>query len=158
VTAPAVSIAFRPATPADFDYCARLYFDAMDGIIRELGLDMARHRAGWRQSWVVDEVRIIVRDTLDVGWLQSAVQRDALFLGQLYVDGAHRRQGIGTAVMAQIIAEAAKAGRAVTLGVVKINPALALYRRLGFVVTGEDAHKFYMRLDPTGAAPAVARS
>jgi ribosomal protein S18 acetylase RimI-like enzyme len=33
----------------------------------------------------------------------------------------------------------------VTLGVVKINPALSLYERLGFRVTHQDDRKFYMR-------------
>ena len=30
----------------------------------------------------------------------------------------------------------------------KINPALALYERLGFRITHEDEHKFYMRAEP----------
>jgi hypothetical protein len=33
----------------------------------------------------------------------------------------------------------------VTLGVVKFNPALELYKRLGFQVTHEDEYKFHMR-------------
>jgi ribosomal protein S18 acetylase RimI-like enzyme len=39
-------------------------------------------------------------------------------------------------------------GQAVTLGVVKTNPALRLYERLGFRVTHEDDRKFYMRRGP----------
>jgi ribosomal protein S18 acetylase RimI-like enzyme len=31
----------------------------------------------------------------------------------------------------------------------KINPAVALYERLGFRVTHEDEHKLYMRADST---------
>ena len=29
-------MALRPARPEDFDYCARLYFDGMDDVIKEL--------------------------------------------------------------------------------------------------------------------------
>jgi ribosomal protein S18 acetylase RimI-like enzyme len=47
--------------------------------------------------------------------------------------------------MHRLIDEAARAGRAVTLGVVKTNPALRLYRRLGFAITHEDERKLYMR-------------
>jgi hypothetical protein len=36
---------------------------------------------------------------------------------------------------------------ALTLGVVKTNPALGLYERLGFRITHEDERKFYMRHD-----------
>ena len=70
---------------------------------------------------------------------------DALFLKQLFVDAPLQRRGIGTQVMRGLIDEAARAGRAVTLGVVKTNPALRLYGRLGFKLTHEDERKFYMR-------------
>jgi hypothetical protein len=43
--------------------------------------------------------------------------------------------------------EAARENRAVTLGVVKTNPA-RLDERLGFSVTREDQYKFYMRWQP----------
>ena len=46
-----------------------------------------------------------------------------------------------------LIEEAARAGQALTLGVVKTNPALQLYERLGFRTTHEDERKFYMRRD-----------
>ena len=45
------------------------------------------------------------------------------------------------------IEEATRARRAINLGVVKISPARRLYERLGFQLTHEDEHKFYMRRD-----------
>jgi ribosomal protein S18 acetylase RimI-like enzyme len=145
-------ISFRPARPEDFDYCASLYFAGMGRTIRELSLDMAAHVANFRQRWEVPQVRIIMLDGADVGWLQSTTQADALFLAQLFVDGSFQRQGIGAEVMKQIINEAARADQAVTLGVVKTNPALRLYQRLGFHITHEDDRKFYMRREPDAAA------
>jgi len=46
-----------------------------------------------------------------------------------------------------LIEEAERAGQRVRLEVVKINPALRLYQRLGFRVTGEDERKFHMKRD-----------
>ena len=138
-------ISFRPARPQDFDYCANLYFAGMERSIRELNLDMAAQTANFRQRWEVTQVRIITLDGADIGWLQSTTQGDALFLAQLFVDAPFRRQGTGTEVMNRIMDEAACAGQAVTLGVVKTNPALRLYDRLGFQITHEDDRKFYMR-------------
>jgi hypothetical protein len=43
-----------------------------------------------------------------------------------------------------------RAGKPVTLGVLKINPARRLYERLGLQRTHEDRHKVYMRLEPGG--------
>ncbi len=137
----------RPARPEDFDYCARLYFEGMGNTIKELNLDVDGQIAGFRQRWDVTQVGIITLDGTDIGWLQSFVKDDALFLGQLFVDRTLRGRGIGTQLIKGLIEEAAKAGRAVTLGVVKSNPALRLYERLGFRTTHEDERKFYMRRD-----------
>ena len=106
----------KPARPDDFDYCARLYFEGMEKIIKELKLNMDAQVASFRQQWDVAQVPIITLDGTDIGWLQSFVKDETLFLGQLFVDAALRQQGIGTSVVKGLIEEAARAGRAVTLG------------------------------------------
>jgi len=143
----AMRTSLRPAHPEDFDYCARLYFEGMEKIIKELSLNTDAQVAGLRQRWEVAQVRIITLDGTDIGWLQSFEEDGALFLGQLFVDSALRGRGIGTEVVKALIADATSVGRAVTLGVVKTNPALRLYERLGFRTTHEDERKFYMRRD-----------
>jgi ribosomal protein S18 acetylase RimI-like enzyme len=148
-----MQVALRPAHPQDFDYCARLYFAGMGRIIRELNLDRFAHAAGLREQWDPTQVRIITMDGADVGWLQSAVQGDAVFLAQLFVDDAFQRRGIGTEVMNRLIGEATQARLAVTLGVVKTNPAVRLYDRLGFRITHGDDRKFYMRRETGTQAP-----
>ena len=55
--------------------------------------------------------------------------------------------------MHRLIDEAARADRAMTLGVVKTNPALRLYRRLGFAVTHHDERKLYLRREQDAAPP-----
>jgi ribosomal protein S18 acetylase RimI-like enzyme len=141
-------ISFRPACVEDFDYCARLYFDEMKNTIRELKLDPTTHAAGFRRQWQVSEVRIIRANDADVGWLQSRTEGDALFLAQLFVEAPFQRRGIGTQVVDHLVGEAAGARQTVTLAVVKSNPALRLYQRLGFRVTHDDERKFYMRREP----------
>jgi len=42
------------------------------------------------------------------------------------------------------------------MAVMKINPAIRLYERLGFRITHADEYKFYMRADPqAGAVPEI---
>lgn len=139
------AIAIRPASSQDFDYCAKLYFAGMEQIIRQLNLDMDAQISSFQQQWEPAQVQLITLDGTDVGWLQSMTAWDALFLAQLFVDASVQRQGIGTEVMRRVMAEASRTGRAVELAVVKINPALRLYEKLGFKVTHEDHFKFYMR-------------
>src|SRR5579863_1070506 len=150
-----VRITLRPAYAHDFDYCASLYFSGMKAIIQELNLDMAAQATGFRQQWELTQVRIIKLDGVDVGWLQSNTIGDTVFLAQLFVDGPFQRQGIGTQVMNYLIGEATRVRQAVTLAVVKINPALRLYERLGFRITHEDDRKFYMRRDPDADVPTL---
>jgi ribosomal protein S18 acetylase RimI-like enzyme len=148
-----IGVAFRQASPQDFDYCAKLYFAGMEQIIRQLNLGMDRQITTFQKQWEPAQVQVITLNGTDVGWLQSMTAEGALFLAQLFVDAPVQRRGIGTEVMRRLIGEASRSGRAVELAVVKINPALRLYERLGFKTTHEDDLKFYMRREPDAAAP-----
>ena len=112
------------------------------------GCSAPRQRESFGQQWRLAEVRIIAVAGNDVGWMQTTPANDAIFLGQLYLEGRFQRQGIGSRVIRAIIDEATRERKAVTLGVVKINPARRLYKRLGFSVTHEDQYKVYMRREP----------
>lgn len=82
-------------------------------------------------------------------WL--IVARRANDIGRLYIERwptqhriidiallpAHRGKGLGEALLRDLLDEAAGAGKAVSIHVEKLNPAMRLYRRLGFV-TVED--------------------
>lgn len=143
-----MQIALRPAVTEDFEYCERLYFAGMKTIIEELHLDMTAQTITFREQWILTEVRIITANGSEVGWVQGTMRDAGLFVAQLFVDGPFQRQGIGTEVMNRLIGEAARLNQAVRLAVVKINPAVRLYERLGFHTTHEDDRKFYMKRDP----------
>ncbi len=152
-----MNVAFRPALPQDFDYCERLYFAEMERINRELKLDRDVQVASFRRQWEVTQVRIITLDGADIGWLQSTTREGTYFLGQIFVEAARQRRGIGTAVMHRLIGEATSLHQAMTLGVVKTNPAKRLYERLGFRTTHEDDRKFYMRREPAALIRKATR-
>jgi ribosomal protein S18 acetylase RimI-like enzyme len=147
----AAAIALRAAEPQDFAFCERLYFEGMAAIIDALKLDSARQHDGLVRQWRVSQVSIITVGGEDAGWLQTERSLDAIFLAQLYIAERFQRRGIGSAVITRLIDDAMRAGKAVTLGVVKINPALRLYERLGFRRTHEDQHKFYLQLAPSSS-------
>ena len=89
------------------------------------GCSAPRQRESFGQQWRLAEIRIIAVAGNDVGWMQTTPANDAIFLGQRHLEGRFQRQGIGSRVMRAVIGEATHERKAVTLGVVKINPARA---------------------------------
>jgi ribosomal protein S18 acetylase RimI-like enzyme len=150
-----MNISLRPAVPHDYDFCKHLYFTENAWILEALHLDRTAHELRFPEQWKLPEVRIVVSSDSPIGWLQSTAHQDALFLSQLYIVGSCQRRGIGTQIMHRLIAEAAQANLPLKLDVVRINPALRLYQRLGFRITGEEEHKFNMTLDPIPPSPAA---
>jgi ribosomal protein S18 acetylase RimI-like enzyme len=142
-----MQIAFRAAHPPDFDYCRSLYFANNAQV-------SADQEASFRQRWIVSEVRIVTSEGADVGWLQTRTEEGALYLVQLFLESEFQGRGIGTQTLKCLMHEAAQAGLAMTLGVVKTNPARRLYERLGFQTTHEDDRKFYMKRECRADHPA----
>src|SRR5271154_5904335 len=95
----------RPARADDLGYCERLYYSAMEQTLLDLKLDLARHAANFRQSWRVEQVRIVVSDWRDAGWMQTFERDGSICLGQIFLDKDFQRRGIGTEVVNLLIAE-----------------------------------------------------
>lgn len=69
-----------------------------------------------------------------------------------------QRKGIEACVIRALLSLAAQQCKPGTLAVMKINPALALYERLGLRITHEDEHKFYMRANPKATEDRAGRA
>src|SRR5581483_1803406 len=141
-----MEIHVRQALPADVDFARSLYFETMRGMIESVfGWDQHRQEESFAEWFDLEQVGIIVADGLDVGWLQTRKDEQEVYLGSLYVKPEMQRRGIGTHILRELIAQCRYASKALTLGVMKINPAIHFYERLGFRVTHEDEYKFFMR-------------
>jgi GNAT superfamily N-acetyltransferase len=136
-----MQIAFREAQTEDFDYCRSLYFANQSVVSPD-------QEASFRQRWRVSEVSIVTCGGTDIGWFQSRTEQGALYLVQLFLEAASQGRGIGTEILKRLMSDAVRAGMPMTLGVVKTNPALRLYERLGFKRTHEDDRKFFMKYEP----------
>jgi len=75
---------------------------------------------------------VIERDGAPVGRLYLEARRTQLHVVDIALMPESRRQGLGTAIMQALQAQAAAQGKGVGIFVEKFNPALRLYRRLGF--------------------------
>jgi GNAT superfamily N-acetyltransferase len=155
--APAIlPVQLRAAKPADYDFARRVHHAGMRWISERLfGWDEAAEDAKFERQFVLAETRVIVLGGEDVGYLQAAEEADALFLKELHVAAAFQRRGVGAEVLRQLVVEAGRIGKPMTVSVVKFNPARELYKRNGFRLTHEDTHKIYLRRDPPAGLPAA---
>ena len=60
----------------------------------------------------------------------------------------HRGNGVGSALLRDLLAEADVAGKRVTIHVERLNPALRLYERLGFSVAEDKGVYLFLERPP----------
>jgi ribosomal protein S18 acetylase RimI-like enzyme len=139
----------RQATELDREwiYCLRVA-TLRAYVARTWGWDEDYQRERFRQGFRPSACQIVNVDGRDVGLLQVERCETELHLGTILVAPEYQRQGIGTALIRDLLAEARRAGVPVVLQVLRVNPARQLYERLGFTVTGETATHYQMRAEP----------
>jgi len=148
-----MDIRLRASHARDFDFARGLYFETMRSMIERLfGWNQATQEEKFTGWFKLDEVSIITVDGVDAGWIQQRADSGEIFLGSIYVVPTMQGKGIGTHVLRSLLASAKDQSKVLTLAVMKINPAIRLYERLGFRITHADEYKFYMRADPQAGA------
>jgi len=108
-----------------------------------LGMSEADHRA--RLAHRYDCAEVLLQDDRPVGLLKLSRDGRDWEVIQFQLLSRLQGQGLGTSVLKQVIAEALAARAALTLSVLKVNPARSLYESLGFVVESESADEYKMR-------------
>ena len=135
----------RQATEADFAFLYHLHRATMkDYVAQTWGWDEAVQAAMFKDRFDPGRSYIVVVGGRDVGFLSMERRIDTLFLANLQILPEEQGQGLGTAIIKAILAQAYDEGISVSLQVLKVNPARHLYERLGFVVSGETATHYLM--------------
>ena len=141
-------LSFRRVTDADLPFLARVYASTRAEELAVTSLTEAQkaafldaqfhlQHAHYRKYYPEADWLVTMRDGEDIGrlylerWPGQHRIIDIAFLPQ------HRGRGAGEALLRDLMDEAAAAGKDVSIHVEKHNPAMRLYRRLGFA-TCED--------------------
>jgi ribosomal protein S18 acetylase RimI-like enzyme len=156
---PAMSTALRPALPEDESLQLEVYASTRAD---ELSLVpwTAEEKLAFVQMQFNAQRQHYMQYYPDAQWL--IIMREDLPAGRLIVDRAgaeivlmdiallppYRNQGIGTALIRDLLDEAQHTGRPVRLHVEFFNPAMGLYERLGFTRIGESGVYFEMEWRP----------
>lgn len=143
-----VGLTFRPIAEADLPFLARLYAStrteelavapwSVEQKAAFLNMQFQAQHAHYQQHYPKADWLVTMHAGQDIGrlyidrWPSEHCIIDIAFLPE------YRGKGLGAALLRDLLDEAAGAGKAVAIHVEKFNPAMRLYRRLGFT-TEED--------------------
>lgn len=138
-------IDLRPVAEADFAFLFRLQETlrrpAMEAAGRwDAGREAARLRATIRPG----HDQIVASGGRAIGVLGVTREPHRLWLRRIQLLPDCQGRGLGTAILGAILAQGQRAALPVFLRVRRDNPAVRLYQRLGFRITGKDDAKFEM--------------
>ncbi len=149
----------RPATAGDFAFLHVLHVVTLKGYVTQTwGWDDAAQAARFRDGFRPEASQIVLVDGLPVGVLAVERRPDAFFIANIAIVPEQQGHGIGAALIGDVLAEAARAGVATRLQVLRVNPARRLYERLGFAIEGETSTHYLMRADPDRQAASPLRA
>ena len=152
------AITRRPITPDDEEFLRQVYASTReeelaltdwDTAQKEAFVQMqfaAQHRY-YQENYRQTTFDVILVDGQPAGRLYVARWAKQIRIVDIALLPEYRNAKIGSALLHELMTEAAAAGKPVSIHVERYNPALRLYTRLGFVPIGE--HGVYLLMEWT---------
>jgi ribosomal protein S18 acetylase RimI-like enzyme len=159
-----MNVTLRPITDADMDFLHRLYATTREDELKQVDWTPeqkaafvshqfhAQHQY-WQENYTDTSWDLILGDGEPIGRLYVARWPDDIRIVDIALMPEHRRGGVGTGLLREILAEGDATGRKVSIHVEMYNPARRLYERLGFTQAGERGVYLLMERYPA-AVPA----
>ena len=165
MTEPAFTL--RPAVEADLPFLARLYASTRAEELAVVDWSAERKEAFLRQQfeaqhrWYAEQYAGASFDVVLVagepaGRLYVARWEREVRIVDVSLLPEQRRRGLGERLLRGVLAEAAAAGKPVTIHVERFNPALRLYERLGFAAVEDKGVYLLLRWQPPQSQPVPA--
>jgi len=137
------AIRLRPITDADLEFLCQLYASTRDEEKKLVGWDDGQWEGFMRMQFNLQHTQymrnyrnpsfdIISLGHMPIGRLYLDRENEEIRIVDISLLPEYRGRGIGSALMAKILREGDNRGIPITLHVERSNPALALYRKLGF--------------------------
>lgn len=142
-------ISLQPATLNDVDLLLRIYADTRREEIQAWGWPPAQQeafvrmqfharRSSYGAGYPQAKENIILAGGVPAGTILVDCGEVEIRLVDIALLADYRNRGIGTQLISGLIRQAMDAGLPLRLSVLTGNPAMRLYQRLGFTVTGSD--------------------
>ena len=145
-------VTLRPVRDDDLPFVEALYLATTEPLMKALGRwDRPVAQARVARSLRHHPSRILTDGGIDIGWLQVSQKPSGFHLNQVHLLPSYRNRGIGSCLIRRVLERAQQLRQPVTLNVIQGNPAIALYRRMGFAVVNQGAELVQMRWHPEPA-------
>ncbi len=154
-----MTITLRPANDADYAFMRQLYGATRAEEMERFPFDEAQKNVFLDQQFAAQfehygihyptcERNIIEEDGTPIGRLWIDEWRDQIRLVDIALMPSSRGSGIGSGLLHQVLDRATAAKKPVTIHVEGFNPALRLYKRLGFEQVDTNGVYYLMRWTP----------
>lgn len=149
-------ISFRPvALPEDESLLLRIYRSTREPELNQtpwteaekhsfICMQFSAQHTHYHAHYPDCEYLIILKDGIPIGRLYIDTRPETIHIIDIALLAPHRKQGIGSRIMSEILADAQRLGRDVGIYVEAHNPAMHLYVRLGFTKTDHQGIYFLM--------------
>ena len=144
MTGPIEALTFRPATETDIPFLLELRRQTMSEHLRASGVEPSESERCERVLAKFECAEIILLAGSPVGLLKVVRSSDDWHLEQIQIVPEQQGKGFGTTILEKLLADAVQARVAVSLSVLKTNPARQLYERLGFRIVGHNDRAYEM--------------
>jgi ribosomal protein S18 acetylase RimI-like enzyme len=134
----------RKATESAIPFLLSLRRETMGSHLAERGAGCSDDSHLARLLFRFDCAEVLANKGTPVGLLKLRRGPDAWEIVQIQLSRQIQSKGTGRAQLWAILTDAAIAGVAAKISVLKGNPAPNLYEKLGFKVVGEDADEYFM--------------
>jgi GNAT superfamily N-acetyltransferase len=165
-----LGVTFREVMPQDEDFLCRLYGSTREEELSVTGWPDAAKEAFVRHQFQAQsahydlhyrsagaDFRVILIHGVPQGRLYLFPGAKEIRVVDIALMPEARGKGVGTAILHQLLAKAAKDSLPVTIHVEKNNPAMRLYTRLGFRAVSE--HGCYDLMEcPAGAGAGAGQA
>lgn len=148
-----MSISFRPVGQTDEPFLLRVYASTRaaelsvlpwtkEQLEAFLKMQLAAQQLHYEGQYPDADHRIILYGEHPIGRLYVARLDKEIRILDIALLTEARGRGIGTSILKDLMDEAAREGKPLTIYVENFSPSLSLFERLGFVKAGE--HNFYL--------------
>lgn len=136
---------FREAFDKDYEFLYELNASTMKKYIEQTwGWDDKMQQEYFKSKFSPDKYKIIVVNEKDIGVISVLNNVGEIFIDLIEIMPEYQNRGLGTAILNEIIDNAKSNDFTIRLQVLKINPAINFYKRLGFIVSSETHTHFVM--------------